>query len=233
MNQRNFMADRTASRLVLVAAATFVSLFASRCSAQDADSRLRCTVDAAAIFATPEGQDRQNFNHGGWGFQGGAGIQVTHQAGTNHPHEWFFTVNYLYDKFRVRKSALEEVIAKDSQFTTATSGHGDFSSVTLDPTFRLSLTRHYSLYWSGGFGWLRRGIGLNGVSGVPPLLPGSSSLGGAKSNSGVFDFGMGMNYAPRSLHGLMLFTEGRVYHGTAVSCPVFQSSRHAPRAVMR
>lgn len=211
------MADRTAPRLVLVMAAIFVSTTATNCRAQDVQRGLGCTVDAAAIFTTPEGQDRENFNHGGWGFQGGGGIQITHQAGTKHPHEWFLTVNYLYDKFRVRKSALEAVMTKDSQFATATSGHGDFSSVTLDPTFRLGLTRHSSLYWSGGFGWLRRGIGLNGVSGVPPLLPGSSSLGGARSNSGVFDFGMGVNYAPRSFRSLMLFAEGRVYHGTAIN----------------
>jgi hypothetical protein len=185
--------------------------------AQQSDHDRSCTVDAAAIFTTPEGNDRSNFNHGGWGFQAGLGVGPKTQKDPSHGYTWYIAGNYLYDKFRVRKSALEAVIAKDPQFAGATSGHGNFSSVTLDPTFRWSLNRHSSLYWSGGFGWLRRGVGLNGASGVPLLLPGSSSLGGASSNSGVFDFGMGINYAPRSFRGLMLFTEGRVYHGTAIN----------------
>lgn len=176
-----------------------------------------CTVGAAAIFATPGGEDRHNFNHGGWGFQAGGGFAITRQAELNHGHTWYLTFNYLYDKFRVRKSALTEAIAKESQLAGATSAHGDFSAITFDPTLRWSLNSRRSLYWSGGFGWLHRGIGFNGVSTVPPLLPNSSSLGSVASNSGVFDFGMGINFAPRSFRGVRLFTEGRVYHGTAIN----------------
>jgi hypothetical protein len=117
----------------------------------------------------------------------------------------------------VRESALVATIKKEPQLVGAKSADGDFSAVTLDPTFRWVLNRHSSLYWSGGFGWLHRSIGFNGLSMVPPLLPGSSSLGSATSNSGVFDFGMGFNYAPTSFRGVMLFTEGRVYHGTAIN----------------
>jgi hypothetical protein len=189
----------------------------AECFAQEPARDHSCTVGAAAIFATPEGQDRQNFNHGGWGFQAGGGFAVTRQTETNHGHTWYITGNYLYDKFRVRKSALTEAIAKEPQLAGATSARGDFSAVTLDPTFRLTLNRRSSLYWSGGFGWLRRGIGFSGLSMVPPLLPSSSSLGGVASNSGVFDFGMGVNFAPASFRGVMLFTEGRVYHGTAIN----------------
>jgi hypothetical protein len=201
---------------LLVLASCLLSLTVD-CVAQDAVHDHSCTIDAAGIFATPEGKDRQNFNHGGWGLQAGGGFAIARAAESNHGHTWYITTNYLFDKFRVRKSALDETIAKEPQLAAATSAHGSFSAVTLDPTFRLILNRHSSLYWSGGFGWLHRGIGFNGLSMAPPLLPGSSSLGGYVSNSGVFDFGMGINFAPTTFHGVMLFTEGRVYHGTAIN----------------
>jgi len=176
-----------------------------------------CTVDAAGIFATPQGQDRQNFNHGGWGFQGGGGFAVTRQAEPDHGHTWYVTANYLYDKFRVRSSALATAISKEPQLAGAQSAHGAFSAVTLDPLIRFALPRHYSPYLVGGFGWLRRGIGFNGANLAPPLLPSASSLYRVASNSGVFDFGAGINFAPRKLQGVMLFTEGRMYHGTAIN----------------
>jgi len=187
------------------------------CFAQETVHDHSCTVDAAGIFSTPAGEDRQNFNHGGWGFQAGGGFAITRQAEPNHGHAWYITANYLYSKFRVRKSPLVATIEKEPELKDATSAHGDFSAITLDPTFRWTLNRQSSLYWSGGFGWLHRGIGFNGLSMVPRLLPSSSSLGGDSSNSGVFDFGIGVNYSPKSFHGVMLFTEGRVYHGTAIN----------------
>jgi|SRR5579872_922972 hypothetical protein len=211
------MANEKPYRCAVVVLAVLMSLIAIKCVAQELPHDRSCTVSAAGIFATPEGEDRQNFNHGGWGFQAGGGFAITRQAEPNHGHTWYITSNYLYDKFRVRGSALAAAIAKEPQLAGATSAHGDFSAITLDPTFRWTLNRHSSLYWSGGFGWLHRGIGFNGLSMVPPLLPSSSSLGGVASNSGVFDFGIGLNFAPRHLGGLMLFTEGRVYHGTAIN----------------
>jgi hypothetical protein len=206
--------DRVKLRVV---ALVLMLLVAIKCIAQDSPHDHSCTVGAAGIFAIPEGEDRDNFNHAGWGFQAGGGFAVTRQAEADRGHAWYLTFNYLYDKFQVRKSALTDAIAKESQLSGATSAHGDFSAVTFDPTFRWALNRRISVYWSGGFGWLHRGVGVNGLSKVPPLLPNSSSLGGAASNSGVFDFGMGLNYGPRHWGGLMIFTEGRVYHGTAIN----------------
>jgi hypothetical protein len=204
-------------RPALLALTPFLLLPVGTGSAQEVVHDHSCTVGAAGVFVTPEGEDRQNFNHGGWGFQAGGGFAVTRQAEPGHGHTWYLTSNYLYDKFRVRKAALSSAIAKESQLASATSAHGSFSAVTLDPTFRWTVNPRSNLYWSGGFGWLHRGIGFNGVSTVPPLLPNSSSLGSVASNSGVFDLGMGINYAPRSFRGVMLFTEGRVYHGTAIN----------------
>ena len=211
------MAYRPPLRLLLFALACILLSHAGSTFAQESVHDHSCTVSAAGIFATPEGKDRDNFSHGGWGFQAGGGFALTRQRETNHGHSWYLTANYLYDKFRVRKSALSATIAKEPALATATGAHGDFSAVTLDPTFRLSLSRYFSVYLSGGFGWLHRGIGVNGVSMVPPLLPSSSSLGSFSSDSGVFDFGMGLNYSPPSFRGLMIFVEPRVYHGTAIN----------------
>lgn len=207
----------TTYKRIVLAAAVLILPTARHCFAQESAQDRSCTVSAAGIFSTPEGHDRQNFNHGGWGFQGGGGFAVTRPAEPNHGHGWYVTGNYLFNKFRVRDTALATAVSKEPQLNGATSAHGTFSAITLDPTFRLIPNRRYSLYWSGGFGWLHRGIGFNGVSTVPPLLPSGTSLGGVGSNSGVFDFGMGVNFVPKFFHGVMFFTEGRVYHGTAIN----------------
>jgi hypothetical protein len=206
------MASRHLHLRAAVVVAPLILCIGIDCLAQEPVQDHSCTVDAAGIFAIPAGKDRDNFNHGGWGIQAGGGFAVTHSAEPNHGHAWYITANYLFNKFRVRESALVATIAKEPQFADAKSAHGDFSAVTLDPTFRLTLNRHSSFYWLGGFGWLHRGIGFSGLSAVPPLLPSSSSLGSAVSN-----FGMGFNFAPTSFRGVMLFTEARVYHGTAIN----------------
>jgi hypothetical protein len=202
--------------LAVALGAAFLVVIAVRCGAQEAVQDHSCTVGAAGIFATPEGEDRQNFSHGGWGFQGGGGFAITRPAEPNRGVRWFLTGNYLYDKFRVRKSALAGAILQEPQIDGAVSAHGSFSAITFDPTLRYSRGRS-GVYGVGGFGWLRRGIGFNGASAVPPLFPNGSSLARVSSNSGVFDFGLGFNYTPRWFHGSMLFTEGRVYHGTAIN----------------
>jgi hypothetical protein len=210
------MAHEKTHLCAVVVLAVLMSLMAIECVAQELPHDRSCTVGAAAIFTTPEGQDRQNFNHGGWGFQAGGGFAVSGQAEPNRHLGLYLTGNYLYDKFRVRKSALLAAIPKESEITGAVQAHGSFSAITFDPTLRYTHGL-YSVYWVGGFGWLRRGLGFNGANPVPPLFPNGTSLDRVVSNSGVFDFGMGINFAPRRWHGLMVFTEGRFYHGTAIN----------------
>jgi hypothetical protein len=176
-----------------------------------------CTVGAAGIFATPEGQDRDNFNHGGWGFQAGGGFAVTRQAEPGHGHAWYLDANYLYDKFRARGAALAYAISQDPQLTGAKSAHANFSAITLDPAFRFAGTRHFNAYVTGGFGWLRRGVDFNTTNPVPGLLVSGSSLARVASNSGVLDAAVGNNFSPELLHGAMVFIEVRVYHGLAIN----------------
>jgi hypothetical protein len=210
------MANEKAYRCAVVVLAVLMSLTAIECHAQELPHDRSCTVSGAGIFATPEGQDRQNFNHGGWGFQAGGGFAVTRQAESGRGLRLYLTGNYLYDKFRVRESALLAAIPKEPAITGAVQAHGSFSAITFDPTLRYTRGL-YSVYGIGGFGWLRRGLGFNGTNPVPPLFPNGSSLDRVASNSGVFDFGMGINFAPRRWHGLMVFTEGRFYHGAAIN----------------
>jgi hypothetical protein len=202
----------------VVAVAALLLLPGVDCRAQQPPQDHSCTVDAAGIFATPAGQDRDNFNHGGWGFQAGGGFAVTRQLEPTHGHSWYLTGNYLYDKFRARRAALGMAIADEpAQLTGAKSAHGNFSAVTLDPAIRFTRPQHYGFYFTGGFGWLRRGIDFNGKTPVPMLLLSSSSLDRVASNSGVFDFAGGLDLAPGILHGFRLFIEGRVYHGMAIN----------------
>jgi hypothetical protein len=189
---------------------------AINCLAQEPIHDHSCTVSGAGVFATPEGKDRDNFNHGGWGFQAGGGFAVTRQAEPNRGLRLYLTGNYLYDKFRVRESALLAAIPKEPAITGAVQAHGSFSAVTFDPTLRYTHGR-YSPYLLGGFGWLRRGLGFNGANKVPPLFPNGTSLDQVVSNSGVFDLGGGVNVVPSLRLGLMLFIEGRFYHGTAIN----------------
>src|SRR5258707_6325950 len=114
MSYRRFM------RWILLLLAAFFPPGTVNCLAQETVHDHSCTIHAAGIFSTPAGEDGQNFNHGGWGFQVGGGFAITRQTKPNNGHAWYVTVNYLYDKFRVRESALVATIKKEPQLKGAT-----------------------------------------------------------------------------------------------------------------
>jgi len=206
------------------AVATLVLLIGidSRAQGSSDNQKLRqdhsCTVGAAGAFAFPQGEDGQNFDKLGWGVQAGGGFAVTGNDDPDHGNRWYVTGNFMYEKFRANAAALNAAkAANPTQLANATSAHGGFTTVTLDPTFRHAFSRRYGMYMSGGFGWLRRGIGFNGASPGTLLQSGSISLDRVASNSGVFDLGGGLNFAPKQLGGFMLFAEARVYRGLAIN----------------
>jgi hypothetical protein len=192
-------------------------LSAQDCHAQDRQQDHSCTVDGAGIFAIPQGNDGQNFDKAGWGFQAGAGFAVTATLSRHPGWQWFITSNYLFDRFRANAHSLAEAVTANPQLQGATAAHGDFSAVTLDIEPRLEATQRRNFYAVGGFGWLRRGIGFNGANPGTLLQSSGPSLDRLSSNSGVFDLGMGLSSGPRVFHGLMLFGEARVYHGLAIN----------------
>jgi hypothetical protein len=208
------MAYGNLSPYALVVVAALLSLFGTECRAQEQRQDHSCTADAAGAFAFPKGDDGHNFNTG-WGLQAGGGFAVWR---SQRPTGFrvYITANFMYEKFAATAAALRVAKMNNPALANATSAHGGFPAVTLDPTVRYALKRQFDVYGSGGFGWLRRGIGFNGVN--PQTLIGSNgpSLDRLASNSGVFDLGGGINFRfIRS--GLMLFAEVRVYRGVAIN----------------
>jgi len=212
------MAHEKPYRCAAVAVAMLMSLMAIHCLAQEPLRDHSCTVDAAGVFALPHGKDGQNFDKLGWGVQAGGGFAVVRNDNPDHGNSWYITGNFIYEKFKANAAALNAAkAANPTQLANTTSAHGGFTTVTLDPTFRRAFSRQYGMYMSGGFGWLRRGIGFNGASPGTLLQSGSISLDRLASNSGVFDLGGGMEFGPQKMSGFMLFAEARVYHGVAIN----------------
>ncbi len=208
--------------------ATLVLLLTVGCLGQDSAQNLpedrvqdhSCTVAAAATFALPAGEDRNNFDKAGWGLQAGGGFAVARSTEPDHGNSWYVTANFMYEKFKANAKALGLASSENyPQLQNVTSAHGSFPAVTIDPTFRHAFNRRWGFYAGGGFGWLRRSIGFDGanVKMSTLLYPNSITLDRRASNSGVFDIGGGVNVAPRKLGGFMLFAEARVYHGLAIN----------------
>jgi hypothetical protein len=218
------MAYQKLSSCALVAVAALLLFFGIDGSAQESSDNQQpphdhsCTVDAAGAFALPKGKDEQNFDKLGWGLQAGGGFAVTRSDEPDRGNSWYITGNFMYEKFKANAAALLAAEkANHTQLANATAAHGGFTTVTLDPTFRHAFSRRFGFYGSGGFGWLRRGIGFNGANPATLLLSGSISLDRLASNSGVFDLGGGTNFGPRKIGGFMLFAEARVYRGLAIN----------------
>jgi hypothetical protein len=212
------MAHRKSQGSAVAIGAALLVAMAISCLAQDPLQDHSCTVDAAGVFALPKGEDGQNFDKLGWGVQAGGGFEFFHSDNPGHGNSWYITGNFMYEKFKANAAALNAAkAANPGELGKATSAHGDFTTVTLDPTFRHAFNPRYGLYLSGGFGWLRRGIGFNGATPGSLLQSGSISLDRLASNSGVFDLGGGIDFGPRKFGGLMLFAEARVYRGLAIN----------------
>jgi hypothetical protein len=211
------MAYEKTSRRSVVAVAALLLLLAIDCRAQEPSQDHSCTVDAAGAFAFPAGKDGHNFDTG-WGLQAGGGFAVSRNAGSGRGNSYYITGNFMYNKFKATAAALELAkTANPTQLANATSAHGAFSAVTLDPVVRHAFDRRLSVYGSGGFGWLRRGVGFNGANPATLLQSNGFTLDRLHSNSGVFDLGGGANFGLSKNGGLMLFAEARVYRGLAIN----------------
>lgn len=188
--------------------------------AQEERQQHTCTIDAAYSFAFPQGEDGHNFENARWGILAGGGFAVRRLAEPGHGNDYFITANFMYEKFKATPSALYKAqttqTVSPNPLSTATSAHGSFSAVTLDPTVRFFKTRRGNAYLSGGFGWFRRGVSFNGANPGTLIQANGVSLDRLHAASGVFDGGGGVNFRLWK-NGTMLFIEGRVYRGLAVN----------------
>jgi len=201
-------------RLAFVAGAVLLAPLGLQ--AQDALQDHSCTVGAAGGFVSPFGKDGNNFNLG-WTLQAGGGFAVIRPPEPHHGVALYITANYMYAKLGATSAALTAAKTADPTLASATSAHGSFSAVTVDPTVRFPLSRRVGPYASGGFGWFRRDVGFNGVNAASLLESSASTLDRVASNSGVFDLGGGINIGLTHNGGLMVYTEVRVYRGAAIN----------------
>jgi hypothetical protein len=211
--------ERRSPSAVIAVAGLLLFFHGIGCRAQQPPQDHSCTVDGAGVFALPHGEDGQNFDKLGWGFQAGGGFSPWPQDDPDRGWRWFFTASFMYQKFKANAAALNLAKkANPTELANATSAHGGFSAVTLDLfNPRYTWSRRNSVYFVAGFGWLRRGIGFNGANPGTLLQSNAISLDRLTSNSGVFDAGVGVNRGLSTNGGLMLFAEGRVYRGLAIN----------------
>ncbi len=210
------MVGERRSYRAVVAVSMLLLLLARESYGQEQARGHSCTVDAAYSFTFPKGDDGHNFKSG-WGVRGGGGFAVSRNP-ERHGFSYYITANYMYSQSKATAAALEAAkMANPTQLMNATSAHGSFSAVTIDPTARFAVNPRLSLYGLGGFGWFRRGVGFNGANPATLIQPHGDSLDRLSSNSGVFDFGGGANFGTIKNGGLMLFAEIRWYQGTAIN----------------
>jgi hypothetical protein len=216
--------ERRSRSAVIAVAASLLFFRGIGCRAQQNQSQPpppqdhSCTVQAAGVFALPHGEDGQNFDKLGWGFQAGGGFALHHQDDPDRGWRFFLTSSFMFQKFKANANALN--LAKQENpivLKSATSAHGGFSAVTVDLIPRFTWTRRNSIYFAGGFGWLRRGIDFNNKNPGTLLQSNAISLDRLASNSGVFDAAAGYNRGMSKNGGLILFLEGRVYRGLTVN----------------
>jgi len=138
------------------------------------------------------------------------------QGPVEHPWSFWVTGNLLYNQADVKQSALSQAIAENPQNTgllTATSAKVKYYSTTGDLTFRYQVAPKVSLYTLVGFGWLRRTVDFNGVSGPLTVIQSTSpSVFAPGSDSGAVEGGGGANFHV-GLKGWMIYVEARVLHG--------------------
>jgi hypothetical protein len=122
----------------------------------------------------------------------------------------------MYDRLPATSNALMNAIKGDTALT-GSSAHGSFDATTLDPTVRYLFNRRTSVYLVGGFGWLRRGVAFKGANPASLTMSNGLTLSRVATDSGVFDFGGGVNFGLTRNGGVMLYAEARVYRGLAVN----------------
>ncbi len=212
------MAYEKLSRCTVAAVAAVLLLLPIDGRAQEPRQDHTCTIDFAGSFASPAGEDGHNFNRG-LGIQTGGGFAISRPAEPGHGNDYFITANFMYEKFSATAAALAAAKGgvNSTQLANATSAHGNFSAVTLDPTIRHPFNRRFSLYALGGFGWFRRGVGFNGANPANLIHSNGATLDRLAANSGVFDVGGGANFGLSKNGGVMLFAEVRMYRGLAVN----------------
>lgn len=199
-----------------ISSAFFFSV--AKCHAQAPNQDHSCTVEVGGELAYPFGKDGKNFKYGG-GFHAGGGFQIYRPSEPAKQPSLFLTANYMYDHLRATDKALGAAIATGGKpLASATSAHGNFSTVTLDVTARFPITLRTSVYALGGFGWLSRQVDFQGVGDAGTLLQSSgSTLRQLSANSGVYDAGVGVNFGLTHTGGLMLYAELRYFKGLAVN----------------
>jgi hypothetical protein len=178
----------------------------TRAVAQDDDHGI--TVNIGAGLTTITGRDTGKLDHGG-------NLQVG--AGYNFNRFFGITGTFMFDQLGITGSELLRLNVPD--------GSARVYTFTVDPTLRLPLGQHWSVYVLAGGGYLRRTIEFTqptiaqtivfdpwwGYFG-PALVPVNQILGSVTSNAGAFNVGAGVNI-PLPVPRLHLFVESRYIHG--------------------
>jgi opacity protein-like surface antigen len=181
-------------------------ILANQSFAQDEDHHL--TVNVGGGLTTITGREAGKLDHGG-NFQIGAGYNFNRFFG--------ITGNFMFHQLGITGRELLRLNVPD--------GNGRAYTFTVDPTLRLPLGQHWSVYVVAGGGYLRRTVEFTQPTSAatfvfdpwwgyfgPVLVPVNQILGSVSSNAGAFDVGAGIN-VPLPVPRLHVFLESRYVHG--------------------
>ncbi len=185
----------------------------SQCLAQSSPDFHSCTIGAGGGWASPQADSGLTR---GWDFQAGGGFAVV--APSTGRWSVFLTANFMFDHLGATAAALSQATSANPMLAGATAAAAKFYSTTFDPEFRYAIGRRASVYFLGGFGWLRRNIEFTGAAAQGSLLqPSGPAVFAGGGNSGMYDAGGGLNVSPPRMGGVMLYLEVRYLHGLAIN----------------
>ncbi len=187
-----------------------------------------CSAHVSGATVIPEGKDGNNFERG-WGVSAGGEFELSPPQDPPSPRPVLFLgVEYLFARSNATPPAAMSVDTSSSPHTV----RGDFSVLSLEPEIRFYLSHRMMGYFSGGFGWFRRGVIVEDVSNPTVLNPGGGASQTVVTNSGEVDGGIGIQVAPRQRGGPAFFVEGRAKKALAINHNLIFSPDLSRRALV-
>jgi len=134
----------------------------------------------------------------------------------------YLSADFLFNWSGLSRSGVDNAVTlnpQDPTLLSAINGRAKFYSTTLDPTFRYRVRNWFTIYASGGFGWMRRTVEFTGLPPQGTVIQGPTAvIAGFGGNSGVFDAGGGISFGPIGPTGnLTYYVEARWLQGIGIN----------------
>jgi opacity protein-like surface antigen len=185
------------------------------------------TADVGGGWTGREGANIDRGNN----LEGGAGVRLSPQSEQyddcgyrRDDRRWSLYVNadFLFNWAGLSSIGVSNAVTlnpQDPTLLSAINGRAKFYSTTLDPTFRYRFGGWFTVYATGGFGWMRRSVEFTGLPVQGTVIQGPVAvITGFGGNSGVFDAGGGVSFGPiGKTGGVTYYVEARWLQGIGLN----------------